>query len=270
MKPEVTAEDTLKTNSGEDITITGAKASGGKVEMNVGRDLAIKSLQDADDYNEHNSSSGIAIATGGTNASADKGRIDSDYQGTADQSGIYAGKDGFNINGGNNTDLKGAVIDSDAAPDKNKLSTETMTWSDIHNKANYSASSIGVNYDSHKYNRDDPNYKNQGLTPNIGVTATGNANSTTLSAIANGTIEIRSNPNQNISGLSRVTTNAVNALGKIFDKKTVQEQQELAQVFGEEAFKAIGDLAAKEYTKAGADAVKAKKDGNVAAYQDAM
>ncbi|WP_371360868.1 HNH/endonuclease VII fold putative polymorphic toxin [Sporomusa malonica] len=48
-----------------------------------------------------------------------------------------------------------------------------------------------------------------------------------------------------MSGLSRDPAGAVNALGKIFDKKTVQERQELAQVFGEEAFKAVGNLGLK-------------------------
>ncbi len=239
---EVTAGDTLKTNSGEDTTITGAKASGGKVEMNVGRDLAIKSLQDADDYNEHNSSSGIAIATGGTNASADKGRIDSDYQSTADQSGIYAGKDGFDITVGKNTDLKGAVIDSDAAPDKNKLSTDTLTYSDIDNKASYDSKNTGVNYNTGK----DVKPKDKGLTPDIGVEAKGNAAGTTKSAIAPGTIDIRGNPGQDISGLSRDTKDALNKLGKIFDKDKILEKQELAKLFGEEIFKTIGDLGLKD------------------------
>ena len=61
----------------------------------------------------------------------------------------------------------------------------------------------------------------------------GNSSSTTKSAIADGTVEIRSNPNQDISGLSRDTNKALNELGKIFDKKTVQEKQELANLFGE-------------------------------------
>ncbi|WP_231038023.1 DUF637 domain-containing protein [Pectinatus frisingensis] len=214
--------------------------------MNVGRDLAIKSLQDTDDYNEHNSSSGIAIATGGTNASADKGKIDSDYQSTADQSGIYAGKDGFDITVGKNTDLKGAVIASTARPDKNKISTDTLTHSDIQNKADYSASSVGVNVNT----KPDAKYNEQGITPNIGVPASGKADSTTKSAIANGTIEVRSNPNSDLSNLSRNTDQAVNVLGKIFDKKTFEEKQELARVFGEEAFKAIGELSRNQQDKA--------------------
>ena len=65
----------------------------------------------------------------------------------------------------------------------------------------------------------------------------GNASSRTTSAIAEGTIDIRENPTQDISVLSRDTENALNELGRIFDKKKIEEQQELAAVFGEEAFR---------------------------------
>ena len=60
---------------------------------------------------------------------------------------------------------------------------------------------------------------------------------TTTSAIAPGTIDIRENPTQDISALSRDTENALNELGRIFDKKKIEEQQELVAVFGEEAFR---------------------------------
>ncbi|WP_418626593.1 hypothetical protein [Anaerosinus sp.] len=90
------------------------------------------------------------------------------------------------------------------------------------------------------------NYKNQGLTPVIGTSSSGEADSTTKSAIAEGTVEIRSNPDQDLTGISRDTQNSLNTLEKIFDRKTVAEQQELAQLFGEVAFKAIGDLGLKE------------------------
>ena len=65
----------------------------------------------------------------------------------------------------------------------------------------------------------------------------GDASSRTTSAIAEGTIDIRENPTQDISALSRNTENALNELGRIFDKKKIEEQQELAAVFGEEAFR---------------------------------
>ena len=65
----------------------------------------------------------------------------------------------------------------------------------------------------------------------------GDASSRTKSAVAAGTIDIRDNPTQDISALSRDTENALNELGRIFDKKKIEEQQELAAVFGEEAFR---------------------------------
>jgi hypothetical protein len=46
--------------------------------------------------------------------------------------------------------------------------------------------------------------------------------------------------------LSRDPSGALNALDKIFDKRTVQEKQELANMFGELAFEAIGDLGLDE------------------------
>jgi hypothetical protein len=130
--------------------------------------------------------------------------------------------------------MKGAVIASDADPDKNKLSTDTLTFSDIENKAEYSASSVGVNLDTRKT----AETKDAGLTPAIGTKATGDADSTTKSAIAEGTIEVRSG-DTDLNNLSRDTANSLNALGKIFDKKTVAEQQELAKVFGEVAFNLV-------------------------------
>ena len=52
-----------------------------------------------------------------------------------------------------------------------------------------------------------------------------------------GSIDVRKNPNQDLSDLNRNTSNALNALGRIFDKKKIEEQQELAAVFGEEAYR---------------------------------
>ena len=48
---------------------------------------------------------------------------------------------------------------------------------------------------------------------------------------------MRENRDQDRASLSRDTSNALTELGRIFDKKKIEEQQELAGVFGEEAFK---------------------------------
>ena len=87
--------------------------------------------------------------------------------------------------------------------------------------------------------------KGHGLVlPNIGVPSGGSASSTTYAAISPGTIEIRTNPSQDISGLSRSPETAHRALEKIFDAEKVAEQQELSRVFGEEAFKLVGGVSA--------------------------
>ncbi|MBU2703795.1 hypothetical protein Ga0466249_004945 [Sporomusaceae bacterium BoRhaA] len=230
----INASGTVSLVSGKDTNITGSQVNGGKVIANIGGNLNIASLQDIDNYNAKNQNSGIGISSGhnnGITGSAGKGKTDSNYGSVTEQAGIHAGKDGFDITVGKNTDLKGAVIASTATPDKNKISTDTLTHSDIQNKADYSASSTGVDL------------KNGIITSTPSMPVNGKADSTTKSAISPGKIEIRSNPNQDISGLSRNTNDSLNALGKIFDKKTVQERQELVNLFGQEANQIIGDLA---------------------------
>ena len=78
--------------------------------------------------------------------------------------------------------------------------------------------------------------------PSIPTVVQGSADSTTKAAVAPGTIDIRENPAQDISALSRDTANALNELGRIFDKKSVEEQKELVNVFREEAFRLAHNL----------------------------
>ena len=85
-------------------------------------------------------------------------------------------------------------------------------------------------------------YNTKGLAPNLSMPVKGDASSTTKAAVAAGTIDIRENPAQDISALSRDTANALNELGRIFDKKSVEEQKELVNVFREEAFRLLHDL----------------------------
>nr|WP_237141749.1 hemagglutinin repeat-containing protein [Selenomonas sp. oral taxon 126] len=181
-------------------------------------------------------------------ASWNKGNIDSHYRSAREQAGFFAGSGGFDIYVEKNTDLKGGIIASNATPDKNHLSTGTFSFSDLKNEADYSAKSIGASY--HKYgNYDDMTkdeqdkvYNTKGLAPVLPMPVVGSADSTTKSAVAPATIDIRENPTQDISALSRDTVNALNELGRIFDKQTMEERQELAAVFGEEAFRLLHNM----------------------------
>ena len=177
-----------------------------------------------------------------------KGNIDSHYRSARTQAGFFAGSGGFDIYVEKNTDLKGGIIASNAPTDKNHLSTGTFSFSDLKNEADYSAKSIGASY--HKYgNYDDMTkdeqdkvYNTKGLAPVLPMPVVGSADSTTKSAVAPATIDIRENPTQDISALSRDTANALNELGRIFDKQTMEERQELAAVFGEEAFRLLHNM----------------------------
>jgi filamentous hemagglutinin len=227
----INASGTLTLNSGKDTNIIGSQISGDKVIATIDGNLNIASKQDTDDYTAKNQSSGFGVSTGpkgGVTGSVSQGKTDSTYASVTEQAGIYAGEGGFDIKVGKNTDLKGAVISSDATPDKNKISTGTLTYSDIQNHADYNSSSFGVNIDI----RPDSKYNEHGITPNIGMPASGDADSTTKSAISPGTIIVGGKVVEP-KDLSRDTTNSLNVLGKIFDKVKVEEQKELAGLFGE-------------------------------------
>lgn len=236
----VTANKDLSFASGNDTNIKGGKLSGEKVTGNVGGGLNIESKQDSNSYKENNKSVGASVGLGSNKAisgSASVGKIDSNYESVTDQSGIYAGKEGFEINVGENTDLKGGIISSTADADKNKLSTGTLTFEDIQNKADYKANGIGAKVN--KNNNAD--YNEKGITPDIGMPASGEAESTTKATISKGTIEIRDKENQkqDINKLNRDTQNSLNKLGEIFDKTKIEERQELANLFGELAYNEI-------------------------------
>ena len=188
-------------------------------------------------------------------ASWNKGNIDSHYRSAREQAGFFAGGGGFDIYVEKNTDLKGGIMASEASPDKNHLSTGTFSFSDLHNEAEYRAKDTGTSAQIKptlvQTKKEDPEGNKieslkvvQALhaTPSIPTVVQGSADSTTKAAVAPGIIDIRENKAQDISALSRDTANALNELGRIFDKKSVEEQKELVNVFREEAFRLAHNL----------------------------
>ena len=226
----VNANDTLTMKSGKDTDLIGSTVSGNKVKADVYGNLNIESLQTKKEYSEENISAGMSFSTaaGKTSygGSASKGNMKSHYESVISQAGIRAGGEGFDISVKENTDLKGGVIDSAASKDKNTLTTGTLRWEDKENKADYKAGGIGVSY----FPNDKSSELNQrGLTPNLTPTVKDKANSTTKSAVAEGTIHItnQEQQKQDIANLNRNTKNSLNQLQEIFDKTKVEERQEL-------------------------------------------
>ncbi|WP_281661652.1 two-partner secretion domain-containing protein, partial [Microvirgula aerodenitrificans] len=146
----VTAGDTLIMQSGGDTTLRGAVVSGRQVLADIGGDLTIESLQDTSKYKSKNQSIGGSVTVGvGFSGSVNVGqqKMNSDYASVSEQSGIKAGDGGFLIDVGGHTGLTGGVI---ASRDKavqdglNRLTTGTLSTSDINNHASYSASSVSL------------------------------------------------------------------------------------------------------------------------------
>ena len=226
----VNANDTLTMKSGKDTDLIGSTVSGNKVKADVDGNLNIESLQTKKEYSEENISAGMSFSTAASKTSyggsASKGNMKSHYESVINQAGIRAGGEGFDISVKENTDLKGGVIDSAASKDKNTLTTGTLRWEDKENKADYKAGGMGVSYlpndKSSKLNQ-------RGLTPNLTPTVKDNADSTTKSAVAEGTIHItnKEKQKQDISSLNRDTKNSLNQLQEIFNKTKVEERQEL-------------------------------------------
>ena len=236
-------------HSGKDTTIAGSKVYGDSVTAEIGGNLAIKSLQDTETYRGKSKNAGFSVSTNGlqlgsVSAEYTNGTMKSDYASVTDQAGIYAGTGGFAIQTKGNTTLEGAVIGSKATADKNSLVTDSLTIKDIKNKAEYTSRNTGLSYTSVSGFKNlsqagkDAVYNSLGLLPKLLPDSSKSSESTTKSAIANGTIKTQSS-NIDIDKLSRDTESSLNKLDTIFDKKKVEERQALARLFAKDAFEQL-------------------------------
>ena len=289
---DITAKDTVSLSSGNDTLIRGGIIKGNKITANAGR-MSIESEQDKKNYKEKSKTSGLSISyTPGSavTVSGGKGKTntDSTYESVTKQAGIYAGKERYDIQVKENTHLKGAVIDSQAEKEKNRITTGTLTWENIDNKAEYKTGGHGISYNgkigrgdkndpldsqtNNRYGKDTITGQRNGMnkiTPTIygskiplnerGLLNTpipsvkGKAGTTTRSAVAKGTITItdKENQKQDISQLNRNTENSLNKLKEIFDKTKVEERKQLLEELGIVGNRAIHEIASHNGWKDG-------------------
>ena len=241
----VSAGRTVSIESGKDTDIIGSQVKAEQVTANVAGNLHIESEQDSKEYHEEGKQIGASLGYNVAShqlsgfGSAGKSQTDSHYASVTEQAGIQAGRDGFDLTVGKETSLKGAVISSTAEKEKNHLTTGTLSWEDVENKANYKESGAGLTINTSK----DAKYNEKGIIPAIPTGSKDQESSTTKSAIAEGTIAItdKAHQKQDVSRLNRDSKNSLNQLGEIFDKEKSNERQELAGLFGEMAFNQLHD-----------------------------
>lgn len=151
----LTATDSLSIKSGRDTNLRGAQLAGESVKLDVGRDLNIETLQDVTQYSSDKSSRGLDLSLCippicygeyvSVTAKYSSESVDHNYRSAGGQSGITAGSGGYDIRVRGNTDLVGGAIVSTATPDKNRLSTASLTSRDLENQQTTSSSSSSVN-----------------------------------------------------------------------------------------------------------------------------
>lgn len=280
----VSGSDSVSIASGNDTNILGATVSGGKVIADVGGNLNMASRQDTGEMHakQESMSAGVSISQGGGSASfsASRGNASGSYANVVEQSGIYAGQAGFNINVKGNTDLKGAVIASEATQDKNRLTTGTLTYSDLRNHSDYSANSFGVSagigYGSptdKKTTGPTSGQNTGGINPMIPQHESGSQDGIAHAAVADGSITITdgANQKQDLAGLKRDTAGSNTTVSKGPDLKGVLDKQSdmmaAAQAAGEAVAKSVGDIASSKRDDALANAKSAHDAGDTALEQ---
>ncbi|ENG0847054.1 TPA: VENN motif pre-toxin domain-containing protein, partial [Escherichia coli] len=174
-----------------------------------------------------------------------------------EQTGIFAGRGGFDVTTGQHTQLNGAVIASTATADKNRLDTGTLGFSDIENRADYKVEhqSVGISTGGSIGGQFAGNMANNLL---VGANHEGHADSTTQSAVSAGNITIRDTKSQkqDVADLNRDAAHANQTLSPIFDREKEHQRLQQAQLIGEIGNQ-VADIARTEGQIAGE---KAKRD----------
>ncbi len=259
----VDAGNRLTIISGRDTTLTGAQAGGETVKVDAGRHLTLTSEQDSDRYDskQQNASAGGSFTFGSMSGSASvslsRDKMHSNYDSVQEQTGIFAGRGGFDVTTGQHTQLNGAVIASTATADKNRLDTGTLGFSDIDNRADFKTEhqSAGLSTGGSVAGNFLGNMANNLL---VGANHEGHADSTTQSAVSAGNITIRDTQSQkqDVAGLNRDAAHANQTLSPIFDREKEQQRLQQAQLIGEIGNQ-VADIARTEGQIAGE---KAKRD----------
>ncbi|MCZ2896827.1 hemagglutinin repeat-containing protein [Burkholderia thailandensis] len=231
----VAAGNNLTMTSGGDTKLSGARVSGDKVKVDVGGDLTMTSLQDTSNYSSNQHNTGVSGSFtfgygGGADVSIGHTSIDANYASVNQQTGIVAGKDGFDVNVAGHTQLNGAQIASAAPADSNTLTTGSLGFTDIQNKMSYSGSSEGFSTSS------GPSFAQTGDS----------ASGVTHAAVSPAKIAVKSdeqNGTDSTAGLSRDTANANQTVENTFNLQKVQNNLAFAQAFGKVATFAVAEAA---------------------------
>ncbi|MDO4907522.1 hemagglutinin repeat-containing protein [Neisseria sp.] len=233
--------------SGGDTTLKGAQVKGRGVALSA-ENLNIESVQDSAAYNDRRFQGSAQITVGyGFSGSAgySQSKTNADHRSISEQSGIYAGDGGFQVNIKGHTDLKGGIITATEAAEqngRNRFQTATLSRSDIENHSRYQGGSFGIGMSGNADGGRDGRQQD-GLNKGIGFGRDGGSrNSTTRSGIGTRNITIGNDPDGTQAKAAYTDTRTETAeantgrLNNMFDKdrvrKELDRQREVTQQFG--------------------------------------
>lgn len=146
---------TLTVASGSDTTLAGAQLEGGTGVVEIGGDLTVQSRQGSFRQESSQTSTGVTVGiplaprtrnTIGFNHS--NARATGDSLAVDRPTGISIGEGGLRARVAGHTDLQGGTLGSTATPDRNHLTTGTISHSDLRNHSRGSADAFGIGLDS--------------------------------------------------------------------------------------------------------------------------
>ena len=290
------AGDKVTLESGSDTNIIGSQVIGNQVIANVGTsgagNLNIQSLQDTNQYKDKQQSIGGSISVGygkmGGSFNYSDSKTKSNYASVNEQAGFFAGNGGFQANVAGNTKLTGAVMASTDQAVKqtlNSLTTQTLTITNVENKAEYKASSMSMSAGVGTHTNDKGEVKSSPSGSAGMASDSDKASSITVSGISGAAVSITDNTQQQtLTGQDTATTvatlnrdvhtqistdadgnttaiaedsngnNLANTITPIFDKEKVERELQAAvtitQAFSQVAPKAVGDYASSKLNEA--------------------
>ena len=197
--------DKISIKSQGDTTLKGAQAKANRIDADVGGNLNIISQQDNIDQSTKQTGIGGRVqASLGTAWQVSGNYSNSEANGKSNsvnqQSGLFAGEGGYHVKA-DSVDLKGGAIVSTATKDKNDLTANNLTFSNIENQSAYDATSValsgGTKVGQHTGNGDVPqptsneNWRNSTtFSPSLPQHESDKDSSTTYATLSAGNISI--------------------------------------------------------------------------------
>jgi filamentous hemagglutinin len=261
LESQIIGSNNVTLRSGSDTTLEGAQVRGESITADIGGDLSIVSQQDRSTFEQENKTMGFKAQYGtnsGVSASMSELEARANYLAVQEQTGLFAGDGGFDIDVANNTALTGGVIVSTADAEDNRISTESLTAKQINNTTEYSVESMSISVG---------NIGGNSLSGGAASDSDSQSN-TTYSALSEGTIDIRNGDTTALATIKGSEAEAHSILENNFNQDLitdVQDQLEAQQMAGELVGAAVNDYAKAQLQEANTletQAKEAKDAGN--------